>query len=140
MIYRHNAAVAELEVVMNKYKKIKRKDGTTYDEHRILANADKLGFDKVVHHKNGDKLDNRPENLEIYSRSDHAKLHGFGKTVHGNRNRFEPDEKGEAVCRVCGKKKLWDNFVTNKTWSNGKTSMCKQCEKEYKKSRRIAAS
>jgi hypothetical protein len=28
-----------------------------------------------VHHKNGHKLDNRPENLEAMSKSDHSKLH-----------------------------------------------------------------
>ena len=29
----------------------------------------------VVHHKNGDKLDDRPENLEVLSRADHLRTH-----------------------------------------------------------------
>lgn len=35
----------------------------------------KLTSQEVVHHVNGDKLDNRIENLQLMSRSDHMKLH-----------------------------------------------------------------
>lgn len=35
----------------------------------------KLNSDEVVHHINGDKLDNRLENLQVMSRAEHTKIH-----------------------------------------------------------------
>jgi len=34
-----------------------------------------LTADEIVHHKNGDKSDDRPENLHVMSQSEHAKIH-----------------------------------------------------------------
>jgi hypothetical protein len=42
-----------------------------------------------VHHKNGDPLDNRPENLEVLSSADHMRLH----------KQLYPDIKS---CEWCG--------------------------------------
>ena len=46
--------------------------------HRLLA-VSEYGYDEVcdnvVHHKNGIKWDNRPDNIEVMTRSDHSKLH-----------------------------------------------------------------
>ena len=51
-------------------------------EHRLIAEQIRgtlLERDEVVHHKNGKRWDNRPENLEILNKFEHAKLHGQRK-------------------------------------------------------------
>lgn len=51
-----------------------------YPLHRVLAEI-KMGRalldNEDVHHVNGDKTDNRPENLEVLSKSEHAKKHNI---------------------------------------------------------------
>ena len=78
-------------ISQNGYKYIKI-DGGQREEHRIVMErivGRPLTSEELVHHKNGNKLDNRPENLVIMTRSEHQKLH-----------RKPPEKK---VCKKCGR-------------------------------------
>lgn len=63
-VYHHDATREQV----NKYK----------PEHHIVAEQ-KIGREiqsnEVVHHINGKKWDNRPENLEVMTRSEHMRYH-----------------------------------------------------------------
>ena len=60
-----------------KYKAISR-NGEVRSERRILMESiigRRLAFDEVVHHIDGDKSNNDPNNLMIVSRREHALIH-----------------------------------------------------------------
>lgn len=69
---------------MNQYKSIKV-NGKKFDEHRFIMEqylGRKLYKNEVVHHINGDKSDNRIENLEVVLLKEHSSMHMMGNKNH----------------------------------------------------------
>lgn len=90
-----------------------------YPQHRLIYEEHHgviLPRDWVVHHINGDPLDNRVENLEALSRSEHPSRH---------RTSWRGDQK---LCPDCGEWKPIDEF------GKGKVRVyCTPCKRERHK-------
>lgn len=59
----------------------------------------KLAFNEVVHHVNGDRSDNRLENLQVMTREEHSRYHGIGERnpVYGKGGTFKGKHHSEEV-------------------------------------------
>lgn len=78
---------------MKHYKTI-QVNGKQVRLHRFLMEQKegrKLHFNEIVHHKNGNKHDNRIDNLEIISRSDHISLHPEIREKWNEANQYKFD-------------------------------------------------
>ena len=66
------------EDTQNGYIKLYLSDGRVVEEHRFKMEKKlrrRLGYNEIVHHRNGDKHDNRLPNLELRDRAGHASQH-----------------------------------------------------------------
>lgn len=99
-----------------------RVNGKKTTKHRAImekAIGRKLKKDEIVHHINGNKLDNRLENLAIVSPQEHAKIH----------NQKYPKSQ---ICVVCGKS--FEPHPSNR--EHGK--LCSiECKRKYLSNRPI---
>lgn len=72
-------------------------------EHRLVIERQQgrhLEPDEHVHHRNGDGLDNRTENLELLSKSEHMRLHAIDRAATGRHR--GPLPRLVCTCPVCG--------------------------------------
>lgn len=73
-----------------RYRQVAVGQGKVILEHRAVMSAHlerKLLSSEHVHHKNGNKVDNRIENLEVIHASEHARMHLLERYASGERLR-----------------------------------------------------
>lgn len=131
-----------------KYKALKR-NGKRIDEHRLMMQEHlgrKLERNEVVHHLNGDKSDNRVENLALMSLQEHSSMHfsnplsRTGAVEKMCKTRQDRREKlheilglsKTSICLLCKNEKDKSLFSKNKTMPSGVQKWCKECTKKYK--------
>ena len=105
-----------------------RDGGRTRHAHRVKMERHigrKLLPTEDVHHKNGNKLDNRIENLEIMLHSEHSRMH----------NSYAENNDSTKLCPQCGLVKPRAGFHRNSGRRDGLGVYCKPCWNQYIKGR-----
>ena len=100
--------------------------------HRVIMEeylGRELTKDELVHHKDGDTLNNSIENLEVVSRSEHMNMH-IPENVRKLREGL--DAQNLAYCHRCLQFLPKDQFHKHKVNWNGLRSVCKKCRQKAK--------
>lgn len=106
----------ELVVVPSEYPGKRYRGRYCYEHHLVWwQKTGKLVSEgEVIHHKNGDKRDNRFRNLELKKAKEHVSEHQKEKTKR----------VGVFVCPSCGKKFERDVRISSLARKNGKLTFC----------------
>ena len=96
------------------------KEGKLRFEHCIIweKHNGKIPLGMQIHHKDLDKANNKIENLQIVTPTDHKRYHTGCRLINGG---------WEKPCKTCGefKKANKENWYYSRGWINGK--ICKPC-------------
>lgn len=109
--------------ILKGYRRVRGDNGTQVYEHRLVLERHlnrKLTPFEVVHHKDGDKLNNALSNLEVFSsQSDHIQehRHTFSSAI-------------ERQCSKCGEIKPVGAFYLRNDRPDGLHSRCKECTRK----------
>lgn len=87
-------------------------------KHRAVMEAHlgrKLRTDEYVHHRNGDKLDNRLENLEVMDPVQHGRLHHLKHSLTSTcivcGVEFTPHKTKRNRKQTCGSRACWGKAI-----------------------------
>lgn len=122
---------------MNKYIATK-KGGKRIDEHRLVMQnylGRELTVDEIVHHIDGDKSNNKIDNLMLFlNKAEHTRHHiylGDLKLKCGENKKKLID--GKLKCFHCNELKEIKRFVTKSDAYLGVIGVCKKCRSLQRK-------